>query len=76
MTYSTNQGETFTGVSPLEIVTALRDTGRFTADQPIEEFMADFANRMKEWANQSVQYATPEAFVADLERVGYLTKID
>lgn len=75
MTYKTDDGEVIQGASPLDIVTALRDGGRFTADQNIDDFMDGFADRLWEYSQLQVDPASTDVFVADLIRVGYLTAL-
>lgn len=76
MKFITEQGEPIEGASPEEVVIALRNGGRFTAGQGLEEYMQGFAERLREWNNSEVRYDNPVVFVQDLQRVGYLTPAD
>ena len=72
MTYKTEDGEVLTGTSAEEIVTALRDGGRFTADQSLPDFMAGMADRCKEWNGAQVRSDSYENFVTDLTGNNFL----
>lgn len=73
MKYVTQDGEPIEGATPQEVVTALRDGGRFTAGQGLEEYMEGFADRMMEYNNSLIRYDDPAVFIEDLVRVSYLT---
>lgn len=76
MTYKTPDGDVLTGTSPTDIVTALRDGGRFTVTQSLEEYMDAFVFRYTEWNGAgTIRCDTPDHFVADLVRDGYLTNV-
>ncbi len=73
MKYVTQDGEPIEGATPQDIVIALRDGGRFTAGQGLEEYMEGFADRMMEYNNSVIRDDNPSVFIDDLVRVGYLT---
>ncbi|MEZ0484320.1 hypothetical protein [Fibrella aquatica] len=76
MTYKTPEGDVLTGTSPTDIVTALRDGGRFTAQQTLAEYMETFAERFEVWNGPTpLRIDTPDNFVADLITEGYLIKV-
>jgi hypothetical protein len=76
MKFITEDGEPIEGASHEDVVKALRDGGRFTAGQPIDEYMEGFAERIKEWDGSHVRIDNPTVFVDELVRVGYLKKVD
>lgn len=72
MKYKTNEGEIVEGNSPIEIVRALRDGGRFVAEQSDDEYMKGFAERWKQYSGKSVQFDSAENFVNDLVKTGFM----
>lgn len=76
MKYITEEGEPIEGATPQDIVIALRNGGRFTAGQSLEEYMQGFAERRKEWNNSEIRFDSPTVFVGDLERSGYLKPVE
>jgi hypothetical protein len=76
MKFITEEGEPIEGASHEEVVKALRDGGRFTADQSLEDYMEGFAERLKEWDNSHIRIDNPTVFVDELVRVGHLKPVD
>lgn len=75
MRYKTEDGEVVEATSPSGIVEALRDGSRFASHQSVEEYMEAFAERMFEWNEQQIRCDSPESFVSELVRVGWLRPI-
>jgi hypothetical protein len=75
MTYKTDEGELIEGNSPIEIVRALRNGGRFCAEQADDEYMSGFAARWKEYSENIVRFDTAENFVDDLVKTGFLKPV-
>ena len=76
MTYKTEDGEAIEGASPQDIVTALRNGSRFASGESLTDFMEGFADRYWEWNQSTIRADTPENFVADLVKAGYLTALE
>ncbi len=76
MKFITEQGEPIEGATPQDVVIALRNGGRFTNGQGLEEYMQGFSERRKEWDNSEIRYDNPTVFVQDLERIGYLKSVE
>ncbi len=72
MKFKTEEGEIVEGNSPIEIVRALRDGGRFCADQTDDEYMKGFAERWKEYSGGVVRFDTAYHFIDDLIKTGFL----
>jgi hypothetical protein len=75
MKYKTEDGELIQGNSPIDIVRALRDGGRFTADQSDDEYMNGFAKRWKEYSGHDIRFDSAENFVNDLVNTGGLIPV-
>jgi hypothetical protein len=79
MIFKTQDGESLTGDSPTEILEALRDGSRFASDQPLDEFLADFAQRLEQF-NGVMIGPTDEKnhgwLLNALVEHGYLTPVD
>lgn len=75
MKYKTEDGELIQGNSPVDIVRALRDGGRFTADQADAEYMLGFAKRWKEYSGHDIRFDSAENFVNDLVNTGGLIPV-
>ncbi len=75
MKYKTEDGEFVEGNSPIEIVRALRDGGRFTAEQTEDEYMKGFAERWKEYSGNAVRFDSAENFVDDLVETGFMKAV-
>ncbi|WP_291726189.1 hypothetical protein [Bernardetia sp.] len=61
--------------SALDIVNQLKNGGRFTADQPPQEYIREFAERMKEYDGSQIRSDSVEHFVEDLLSIKYLKEI-
>ena len=72
MTYKTEDGALLTGNTPIEIVRALRDGGRFCAEQTDAEYMKGFAQRWEEYSGGDVRFDTAENFIDDLIKTEFL----
>ncbi len=75
MNYKTEEGELIEGNSPKEIVRALRDGGRFTADQTDDEYMKGFAARWKQYSGNDIRFDSAENFIEDLNKTGFLKPV-
>ena len=75
MKYKTEDGEIVEGNSPIEIVRALRDGGRFTADQADDEYMKGFAVRWKEYSGHDIRFDSDENFITDLVKTAGLIPV-
>lgn len=74
--YRTFEGEIVEGNSPFEIVANLKGSGRFVAEQSIEEYMERFAKRLLDYDGKVVRCDTTENFVSDLIDVGFIELIE
>lgn len=70
--YETNDGDRYAANTPAELVTAMRQDSRMLADQTDEVFMLETAKRVHKMTGETVATTSAEAFVADLERIGYV----
>lgn len=71
--YTTADGERIEGATPLDVVRNLRDTSRFEAATPLSQFMPSFAARCEQFYGQHPRDDTPEHFLADLIKLGFLS---
>lgn len=72
MKYKTEDGEFVEGNSPIEIVRALRDGGRFTTNQTDDEYMKGFAERWKQYSGYDIRFDSAENFINDLVKTAFL----
>ena len=75
MRYLTRDGVTFEGESARQTVLALRATSR-TPGRDLAHFMAAAATAARLQTGQHVRATTPGVFLADLEHVGLIERID
>ena len=71
-----DDGSSMEAATPLELVRKLRDSGKFTRDEMLDEYMEGFAKRQFEYSGAEIRTDTTDNFVADLLRIGFLTLID
>ncbi|KAB7728034.1 hypothetical protein F5984_19970 [Rudanella paleaurantiibacter] len=63
--------------TPAELINQLKDGGRFTAEQTIQEYMDEFAVRFTEfYGGRAPRTDSPDNFIADLEEQGWLKKVE
>lgn len=70
-----DDGSRITASNSYEVVAQLRDSSRFAHGETLAEFMDGFAERYELQTGNHVSSNGSEAFVADLVKFGYLTKI-
>ena len=75
MRYLTRDGLTFEGETARDAVAALRATSR-TPGRDIAHFMAAAAAGTRVQTGRHIRTTTPDVFLADLERVGVIERID
>jgi hypothetical protein len=75
MRYLNRDGTTFAGETARDAVAALRATSR-TPGRDLTHFMAAAAAGARMRTGRHVRATTPEVFLADLERVGLIERID
>ena len=75
MRYMTRDGETFECETERQTVLALRATSR-TPGRDLAHFMAAAATAARVQTGQHVRATTPEAFLADLEHIGLIERLD
>ncbi|AYQ31401.1 hypothetical protein [Runella sp. SP2] len=75
--YKDRNGEVITGTSLQLLLEALRDGSRFGAEQTLEEYLKETAERVREYNGLEWEVRTDsyENFVADLEKAGYWQRI-
>jgi hypothetical protein len=71
-----DDGSLIEAATPVELVRKLRDSGKFTRDEKLDEYMEGFAKRQFEYSGAEIRTDTAGNFVADLVRIGFLTLID
>lgn len=72
----TPDGFTFEASSPLQIVEVLRDSGMFTADQDLETYMTEFAERLGIMYGYDIPSDSPESLVASMFEHDLLKKLE
>lgn len=70
--YELADGGRIAASSPEEFVRLLREGSWFDSDCTDEEFITRFASRYKELHGVVVATDTPEHFMSDLKRYGYI----
>jgi hypothetical protein len=75
MRYLTKDRTTFEGETARDAVAALRATSR-TPGRDVAHFMAAAAAGTRVHTGRHIRTATPEVFLADLERAGLIERID
>lgn len=70
--YVNKNGQVYQSIELSELVSEMRDLGKFTADESVEDFMKGFAERFKIQEGKAIRYDSPENFVNDLVICGWL----
>lgn len=70
--YELADGGRIAAATPEEFVRLLREGSWFDSDGTDEEFMERFASRYREMHGVMVATDTPEHFMADLQKYGYI----
>lgn len=71
----THDGETITGDSVVEVVTALRDGSKFGSDQDLKTYMGNFAERWHDYSGELIDHSNVYSFFDDLIFTGYWSEI-
>lgn len=74
-TYKTKEGDFLLASSNLEIVNALKNNGRFTADETPKQYIKGFAKRFNEYEGKQIRFDSVDNFVVDLLGCGYLKEV-
>ena len=64
--YIAEDGFQFEASSSLEVVEILRNSSRFDSEKSIEQFMIDFAGRLKIYSGHSIDSTTTDTFLDGL----------
>lgn len=70
--YVNKNGQVYQSIELSELVSEMRDLGKFTADESVEDFMKGFAERFKIQDGKAIRYDSPENFISDLIKCKWL----
>ncbi|MDD4429538.1 MAG: hypothetical protein PHG64_14280 [Paludibacter sp.] len=71
-TYRLADGGIITANSPIDFITKLRESSKFNSDISVAEFMKFFADRMKTYDGSIIRTDSPDNFISDLLKSGYI----
>lgn len=72
-TYRLKDGDKIVATSPADFLHQLRTGSRFDSEGTDEAYMVRFAHRLQELEGYLVSTDSPDAFLADLIRHGFVT---
>lgn len=70
-TYKLQDGGTITATCPSDFVTNLRESSRFDSECTDAEYMANFAERYRQYSGHVLRTDTPDNFLEDLLKYDY-----
>lgn len=70
-TYTLQDGGKITASCPTDFVTHLRESSKFDSECTDAEYMANFAERFKQFSGQTVRVDSPANFLEDLLKYDY-----
>lgn len=70
--YRLEDGGIIIANSPIDFLTKLRESSKFNSDISDAEFMKYFADRMKTYDGSIIRTDSPENFISDLLKSGYI----